>query len=50
MRIYVFQSGDTIWSIALKFNTTIEEIIALNPGLLDPCPPPNQIIKIPDNR
>lgn len=30
---YRIQGGDTLSSVALKFNTTIEELQALNPGV-----------------
>jgi spore germination protein YaaH len=32
-RYYRIQSGDTFSSVALKFNTTVEELQALNPGV-----------------
>ena len=30
---YVIQSGDTLGSIALKYNTTVEQLMSLNPGV-----------------
>src|SRR6266536_3508617 len=30
---YVIQSGDTLGSIALKYNTTVEELMGLNPDV-----------------
>ncbi|OON99075.1 MAG: hypothetical protein ATN35_00315 [Epulopiscium sp. Nele67-Bin004] len=32
---YTLESGDTIWGVALMYNTTMEEIIALNPQIVD---------------
>jgi LysM repeat protein len=30
---YVIQAGDTLGAIAARYNTTVEELMALNPGL-----------------
>lgn len=30
---YVIQSGDTLGSIAAKYDTTVEELVRLNPGV-----------------
>jgi LysM repeat protein len=30
---YVIQSGDTLGSIALKYNTTVEQLMSLNPNV-----------------
>jgi LysM repeat protein len=30
---YVVQSGDTLGSIAQKYSTTVDELVALNPGV-----------------
>ena len=30
---YVIQSGDTLGSIALKYHTTVEQLMSLNPGV-----------------
>jgi LysM repeat protein len=30
---YVVQSGDTLGSIAQKYNTTVDELMTLNPGI-----------------
>ncbi len=34
--VYSVQSGDTLYSIAIRFGTTVEEILLLNPGV-DPA-------------
>ncbi|RME91579.1 MAG: LysM peptidoglycan-binding domain-containing protein [Anaerolineae bacterium] len=31
--IYIVQEGDTLWSIALRFNITVDELIAANPDI-----------------
>ena len=30
---YVIKSGDTLGSVAAKYNTTVEKVMALNPGV-----------------
>ena len=30
---YVIQSGDTLGSVAAKYNTTVDELVRLNPGI-----------------
>lgn len=44
---YTVQAGDTLFSIAVQYNTTVEELIALN--ALDPNQPltVGQVIKVP---
>lgn len=32
-RYYTIQSGDTLGSVALKENTTVDELVRLNPGV-----------------
>jgi spore germination protein len=32
-RVYRIQSGDTLWKVAVQFNTTIEKIIEANPSV-----------------
>jgi LysM repeat protein len=32
-RFYTIQSGDTLATVALKFGTTTEKLLALNPGI-----------------
>lgn len=46
-RFYTIVSGDTLYSISRRFNTTVEAILAANPGL-DPLGlQPGQVICIP---
>ncbi len=33
VRLYTIQSGDTFGSIAIHFHVTVDDIIALNPGI-----------------
>ena len=46
---YQVQKGDTLYSIARRFNTTIPEITAINSGLTNNLSI-GQTIKIPQNR
>ncbi len=32
-RLYTIQSGDTLGSIAIRFDIAVEDIVALNPGI-----------------
>lgn len=32
-RFYRLQSGETLSDVAIKFNTTVEQLLALNPGI-----------------
>jgi peptidoglycan hydrolase-like protein with peptidoglycan-binding domain len=46
---YVIKPGDTLFLIATRFNTTIEELLRLNPLITDPdVLRVGQIIRIPD--
>lgn len=33
---YTVRTGDTLWALAQKFGTTIEEIMEVNPQIKDP--------------
>ncbi len=45
---YVVKSGDTLYSIALRFNTTVNAILAANPQITNPnVLVPGQVIVIP---
>jgi N-acetylmuramoyl-L-alanine amidase len=45
---YVVQSGDTLFTISQKFNTTVNTILSVNPQISDPnIILPGQIITIP---
>lgn len=46
---YTIKSGDSLWTIAQRFNTTIQEIIALNPMLEEYNLNIGQVICIPQN-
>ena len=37
MKKYRVKTGDTLWEIAQKFNTTIEDIMDCNPNIKNPC-------------
>ncbi len=46
---YVIRSGDTLYSIARRFNTTVDEILSLNPQITDPdLIFPGQVINLPE--
>ncbi|PRX26485.1 LysM domain-containing protein [Orenia metallireducens] len=46
---YTVKTGDTLYQIAKKFNTTVEKIIAINPNIKNKNTIyPGQQIKIPD--
>jgi LysM repeat protein len=30
MTVYVIQAGDTLWKVAKRYNTSIDEILAIN--------------------
>ena len=43
---YVIQSGDTLGSIAAKYNTTVDELMTLNPGVDPSALQPGQRIRV----
>ena len=43
---YVIQSGDTLGSIAAKYNTTVDELMTLNPGIDASALQPGQRIRV----
>jgi LysM repeat protein len=43
---YVIQSGDTLGSIAAKYNTTVDELMTLNPGIDPSALQPGQRIRV----
>ncbi|MBN1303778.1 MAG: LysM peptidoglycan-binding domain-containing protein, partial [Anaerolineales bacterium] len=45
--IYIIQEGDTFWSIAKRFNVTVEELLAANPDIDPGLLAVGQQIKIP---
>jgi len=45
---YTIQPGDTYWELAYRYNTTVEEIIAANPGVDYNQLYVGQVIVIPD--
>ncbi|KOF55904.1 MULTISPECIES: CAP domain-containing protein [Clostridium] len=48
---YVIKAGDTLWKIAVKNQTGVSEIVALNPKIADPnMIITGQTIKLPDIR
>jgi LysM repeat protein len=47
---YTVKSGDTLGSIAVRYNTTIKELLRLNPKILNPrLIYINQVLKLPGN-
>lgn len=46
---YIVQPGDTLYSIAMKHNTTLDAIIAANPGINPSMIFPGQIVIIPNS-
>ena len=46
--IYIVQSGDTLYAIAQRFNTTIHSLLSLNPQITNPdLIYPGQLLNIP---
>jgi LysM repeat protein len=45
-RFYRIQSGDTLEAIALRFNTTVDDLLQLNPGIDANALTPGQRIRI----
>ena len=45
-RYYVIQAGDTLGSIAAKYNTTVDERTTLNPGVDPSALQPGQRIRV----
>jgi LysM repeat protein len=43
---YVIQSGDTLGSIAAKYNTTVDQLTTLNPGVDPSALQPGQRIRV----
>ena len=43
---YVIQSGDTLGSIATKYNTSVDELMTLNPGVDPSALQPGQRIRV----
>ena len=33
---YTIMTGDTLWSLARRYNTSVEEIMFFNPDITDP--------------
>ncbi|HZJ83141.1 MAG TPA: LysM peptidoglycan-binding domain-containing protein [Clostridia bacterium] len=46
---YIVQPGDTLYSIARKHNTTVDAIVAANPGINPNLIFPGQIVMIPSS-
>jgi len=46
-RTYTVQSGDVLSAIASRFNTTVDSILAVNPGLQPDRLSPGQVITLP---
>ena len=47
-RSYTVLEGDTLSAIAARFDTTVDEIVALNPGLDPDFLSTGQVLKIPE--
>jgi len=45
-KIYRVKTGDTLESIAAKFNTTVDDLLALNPGIDPLALSPGQKIRV----
>jgi LysM repeat protein len=45
-RYYVIQSGDTFGTIASQYNTTVDELMTLNPGVDPSALQPGQRIRV----
>jgi LysM repeat protein len=45
-KYYVIQSGDTLGSIAAKYNTTVDELMTLNPGIDPSTLQPGERIRV----
>ena len=45
-RYYVIQSGDTLGSIAANYNTTVDELLTLNPSVDPSALQPGQRIRV----
>ena len=43
---YVIQSGDTLGSVAARYNTTVDELMTLNPGVDAAALQPGQRIRV----
>lgn len=43
---YVIQSGDTLGSVAAKYNTTVDELMTLNPGVDPSALQPGQRLRV----
>ena len=45
-RYYVIQSGDTLGSVAANYNTSVDELMTLNPGIDPSALQPGQRIRV----
>jgi LysM repeat protein len=45
-KYYVIQSGDTLGSVAAKYNTTVDELMTLNPGVDPSALQPGQRLRV----